>query len=64
MFPRLETRSQLLPYRTRGKEDSDPGGYGYSRIIPYGQGYNDAVIPRLFTAYSKLSFFYYSTSPQ
>lgn len=57
MLPRLETRSQLLPYRTRGKEDSDHGGYGDSRIIPCGQGYNDAVIPHLFTPYSKLSFF-------
>lgn len=57
MLPRLETRSQLLPYRTRGKEDSDPRGYGCSRIIPCGQGYNEAVIPRLFTPYSKILVF-------
>lgn len=56
MLPRLKISSQLLPYRTRGKEDSDPGGYGCSRIIPCGKGYNDAVIPRLFTPYSKIPF--------
>lgn len=63
-LPRPEIRSELLSYRIRGKEDSDPGGYSYSRIITYGQGYNDPVIPRLFTPYSKILFLKYSISPQ
>jgi hypothetical protein len=44
---------QRLSYR-RGKEDSDSGGYGCPGVIPCGKGYNDTVIPRLCTLYSKL----------
>lgn len=63
MSPRLETRSQLLSYRTRGKEDSDYGGYCWPWISPEAyvgniKGYNDTAIPLLLTSSPKVLFLF------